>query len=440
MAKNWEKLLYEADRVEQANTQGNDKPYGSFVDSVSGDTEKVVIRNWAAKGRELTVSHPFVSSGSWIRALPEVGAQYLTTNRADASEPQLFATVSKGNEGRIDSYNKKLGVYRNLAPGEIEISSRGLAQNYFGSRAYNSSRAGTLLRVMDQGNLVISERSPIHQQKFLNASAGTILDESRIGLVSRPKNSWFNFFPKSNSKFMAEEYINMLNPAKSNPTNLFTSHRGHVVDLKGAEIKHKKTSLPLRLLQNYYAIDDTFTSMEIDQAGNYSIYLAQAAAEGFYLEVPNGNSKFKVKKDVDWDIEGSKSSIIKGSESKDITGSKNLTISKSFKISADSVDYTSKNTFNVTTKGYTLNSSADFSVKSTASLNMESQATAKFQGIAGTNIGSDASLTKIGGQLVTIAGGGPAVARVGDTAIGIGNLGVPVISIISTGSPKVTSG
>lgn len=437
---NWNKILYEADRIEQANKQGSDKPYGSFVDSISGDTEKVVIRNWAAKGRELTVSHPFISTGSWIRALPEVGAQYLTATRADDSDPQLFSTISKGNESRVDSYNKRLGVYRSLTPGEIEISSRGLAQNYFGSRAYNSSRAGMLLRVMDQDNLVISERSPIHLQKFLNNTSGAILDESRVGIVSRPKNTWSNFFPKINNKFLAEEYINLLNPAKSNPTVLFTSHRGHVIDLKGNEIKHKKTSLPLRMLQNYYAVDDTFTSFEIDHAGNYSLYLAQAASEGMYIEIPNGSSKYKIKKDVNWDIEGSKSSIIKGSESKDITGSKNTTISKALKISADSINYTAANAFTITSKGYDLNTSASFNIKATAEANIQSQTIAKLFGNSGTNIGSEASITQVNGQQIALAGGGLSVARVGDITIGIGNLGCPVISTISTGSPKVTCG
>lgn len=437
---NWTKTLYDADRTYQQNKQGGEKPYGSFVDSVSGDTEKIVIRNWAAKGRELTVPHPFISSGSWIRALPEVGAQYLTTSRADDSDPQLFATISKGNSGRVDSYNKKLGVYRGLAPGEIEISSSGLAQNYFGARSYNSSRAGTLLRVMDQDNLSISDRSPIHVQKFLNNTVGTILDESRLGIVSRPKNTWFNFFPKVNGKYLAEEYINLLNPAKSNPVSLFTSHRGHVVDVKGVEIKHKKTSLPLRLLQNYYAVDDTYTSFEMDNAGNYSVYLAQAAAEGIYTEVPNGNAKWKIKKDVIWDVEGNKNSIIKGSESKDITGSKNLTITKGFKIAADSVSYISKNMFTVTTKGYTLASSDTFSVKATAAITVESQATAKFSGTAGTNVGSGASITNVDGQQVNLAGGGLSVARIGDIAIGVGNLGCPVVVTIATGSPKVTCG
>lgn len=330
---NWTKTLYEADRTDQRNKQGMDKPYASYVDSVSGETEKVVIRNWAANGREVTVSHPFISSASWIRALPEAGAQYLTATRADDNEPQLFATISKGNESRVDAYNKQLGVYRGLTPGEIEISSNGIAQNFFGSRTYNSSRAGTLLRVMDQDNMSILDRSPMHTQKFLNNTAGTILDESRIGIVSRPKNTWFNFYPKVNSKFLAEEYINLLNPAKASPISLFTSHRGHVIDLKGREIKHKKTSLPLRLLQNYYAIDDTYTSFEIDNAGNYSTYLAQAAAEGIYTEIPNGHAKWKVKKDVGWDIDGNKNTILKGSESKDISGSKNTTITKSYKLS-----------------------------------------------------------------------------------------------------------
>lgn len=57
-----------------------------------------------------------------------------------------------------------------------------------------------------------------------------------------------------------------------------------------------------------------------------------------------------------------------------------------------------------------------------------------------------AKLTLQGGQVmlegtqVVLAGGGPPVARLGDTSIGIGNAGAPVISNITQGSPRVTSG
>lgn len=436
----WHDTIRKSDQLERSNKQGSDKPYGSYIETISGHTEKAIIRNWATKGRELDLPHPFISTASWIRALPDIGAQYLTTSRADDPNPQLFSTVAKNSSERIDSYQKRLGVYRNLSEGEIEISSSGLSQNYYGSRAYNSSRAGSLLRTMDQDNLSVIDRAPIHRKKLFNYESSKINDEYRLGIVSRPKNKWFNFYPKINDKFLAEEYLHLVNPSKSNPSTLILSQRGNVVDLKGNPIKHKRTSLPLRSLQNYYATDDTYTSNEIDQAGNYSLYLAQAASEGMYIEIPNGNWRNKIKKDLNWDIDGSQSSIIKGSSSFDISGSLTEIITKAYKISSESMNFISKNATTVETKGYNLNSTDGFSVKSSSAMSLESKASLSIHGIAGSKIGSGSSITDIEGQLVNLAGGGTSVARVGDMCIGIGNLGAPVVSTIASGSPKVTSG
>ena len=61
-------------------------------------------------------------------------------------------------------------------------------------------------------------------------------------------------------------------------------------------------------------------------------------------------------------------------------------------------------------------------------------------GSSKTSVGSGGSPTEVNGQQVKLAGGGPGVARVGDRAFGIGNLGAPVSSTIIQGSPKVLSG
>ena len=111
----WHDTIRKSDLLERSNRQGSDKPYGSYIETVSGDTEKAIIKNWATRGRELDLPHPFISTASWIRALPDRGAQYLTTSRADDPNPQLFSTVAKSSSERVDSYNKRLGVYEGLS-------------------------------------------------------------------------------------------------------------------------------------------------------------------------------------------------------------------------------------------------------------------------------------------------------------------------------------
>jgi hypothetical protein len=61
------------------------------------------------------------------------------------------------------------------------------------------------------------------------------------------------------------------------------------------------------------------------------------------------------------------------------------------------------------------------------------------------NISGNANITASGaafidGSAVLLGGGGPGVSRLGDRAVGTGNLGAPVTSTIIQGSPKVLSG
>ncbi len=90
---------------------------------------------------------------------------------------------------------------------------------------------------------------------------------------------------------------------------------------------------------------------------------------------------------------------------------------------------------------------ADISVDGKANVNIKAASaleatgdTAKVSGSSMTTVGSSSSPTKVDGQEVTLAGGGPGVARLGDRAFGIGNLGAPVSSVIIQGSTKVKSG
>jgi hypothetical protein len=86
-----------------------------------------------------------------------------------------------------------------------------------------------------------------------------------------------------------------------------------------------------------------------------------------------------------------------------------------------------------------LNSTGNTTVNSTGDVSVTTSATATFSGDGGTNVGGS-GVTNIDGSIVNLAGGGVPVARLGDMAVGVGNLGAPVISNIAQGSPKVTSG
>jgi hypothetical protein len=81
----------------------------------------------------------------------------------------------------------------------------------------------------------------------------------------------------------------------------------------------------------------------------------------------------------------------------------------------------------------------DVTISGGAEVSVSADAEATFAGDAITTVGGN-GITNVDGTLVLLGGGGAPVARVGDQVMGIGNLGIPVISTIILGSFKVLSG
>jgi len=84
-----------------------------------------------------------------------------------------------------------------------------------------------------------------------------------------------------------------------------------------------------------------------------------------------------------------------------------------------------------------INSSQKVKIDGTGGLEFTTDGEAKFKGTAKTEVGDSGSITMVNGQTVLIAGGGTSVAVLGATCIGVGNLGIPVMSTIIQGSSKV---
>ena len=96
-------------------------------------------------------------------------------------------------------------------------------------------------------------------------------------------------------------------------------------------------------------------------------------------------------------------------------------------------------TVNVT-GNVTVNTDGNAQISAQGNAEITAQGNAKFAGSGGTEVGDAGSMTQVQGTQVMLAGGGPGVARLGDRAFGIGNLGAPVSSTIIQGSTKVLSG
>ena len=86
-----------------------------------------------------------------------------------------------------------------------------------------------------------------------------------------------------------------------------------------------------------------------------------------------------------------------------------------------------------------INSDAKVEVIGAGGVDVKSDGSVKIEGTGSTDVGSGASVTNVNGSMVMLAGGGAPIARLGDMAVGTGNMGGPVISNIVQGSSKVFS-
>lgn len=89
---------------------------------------------------------------------------------------------------------------------------------------------------------------------------------------------------------------------------------------------------------------------------------------------------------------------------------------------------------------FTINVEGNATVNTNGNVTVSAEGTAEFKGSGGTTVGDSGASTNVDGSQVLLAGGGPGVARLGDRAFGIGNMGAPVSSTIIQGSSKVLSG
>jgi hypothetical protein len=428
MGGSWQSLLFKSNEEDKSKSQGQQRPFGATIKSVNPN-ERGKVSYYGNRDRDVSIPHPFISTGSWIRALPERGTEMLMLYRSDQGEPQLVNTFQRDTEKRVNAYRNGIGIYRALYPGEIEVNSVGLSQTFYSRRGYQSSKGGILHKEMNQDTLIIAQRSPTHQLQFLNYTSKDIKDEYRVGLLSRPENSWKVNYPKLQGNYTAEEYLNLTNPAKSNPETLFVRQAGHVLDLKGQPIKQTVTQKNLRYIEKYFNTSNNPTAYEVDDTGNILLKFAQESTEGYQIDIPAGNMVFKINKDFDSTVDGNYVQVVK--QATTYTHSKNYKITVTGKLthkSEDDATYTYTKC-NINADSHVINAKEE--------INHFSQATAQLVGLSATRVGGG-SPTQVLGTTVSLGGGAKPVARLGDKVIVY--LGpIPLPGSVVEGSPLVTS-
>jgi hypothetical protein len=404
----------------------------------------MAVNYFGNRDKKINLPHPFISTRSWIRAIPENGAAYTAIFRIDESAPQPLNTIQRNSAVRIEAYQNSTGLYRPLLSGEIEISSVGAAQVYASRRAILETRAGILQRFADQDALSVLDRAPLHRKLFLQAQNDKLGDEYRVGIVTRPKNTWEILYPQVRGSYAAEEYLQLANPAQASPAVLYLRQQGHVLDESGDPLYQTRTQIALRSQEVWYANDDSSTTRQVDEKGNVFDQLADAATEGYEMEVPAGNYKLSVNNDCEIQVNGHYQLSVGDSSTTTVGADYKLEVSAdaTYNYNGDltqniegSTTLTASGSLDLTcSAAVSLSATGEFSLDADAGVTIQSSAEATFSGEAMTTCGSSSGITNIAGTQVAIGTGGFPIARLGDMVVGNDSLGIPVVASIVTGS------
>ena len=242
--------------------------------------------------------------------MPDVGMSSLMSERMDTHEPEITrwynTQFSENNENdrstvspRVRSFQEEQELYRPLQPGELEISSKGLAQAYMSERPILDERAGIIKRWMNQDELESGAKAPLHRRVLHHNRSNAIGDEERFGTVKRPasgSNTETQFFRVGTG--FAKEHLRILSTGIASPAKLIDVREGNVMDDSGKIIRSGDTGKPLRHLGRYFTSAGQTCNTSIDEDGNVVVSAPFTAQVGGIAKFPAGDLQIQVGKSV----------------------------------------------------------------------------------------------------------------------------------------------
>ena len=284
--RNWKLAKRDQAHEPGAQAPGPGQSFRGVITAVNEDEETVTITHWG--GPQLSnIRHPYLGAQSWIRVMPEDGVGVFASHRSDTD---LIAIDSYDHDTghRVENYKGDKGShYRRLRKGEIEISSRGLAQAFFGRSGNLELRGGiTWMHLRNQG-MTIESMAPLHRRSHPWRSHGKLGWEERFGVVNRPgtvasvADRFINAGP-----IPAVEYYRAVSSLLPTITdgNMVEHHEGNLLDANGLPILGGPMNLPLRARSRWRTETRTEVTAEIDMVGNVSFKLPETAVSGFTVK------------------------------------------------------------------------------------------------------------------------------------------------------------
>lgn len=323
MARNVEtraQLLRKAAQKTSAKLQGADRPYFGFIKEYNAEADTTMVDSHGGR-RIIANPQPHLGRTAWMRAAPEAGMGTLLIVRSDSQEPehmrywhtdtQQRLLAFRGNAKNLINGSGELvsaEAFRPLDEGEIDITSRGGANLYMGSRPHIDMRAGIISMKMDQDEAEFGMKAPLHIRRGYQNDENAIKDEERFGVVRRQDAGSYvdKFFPddkgkrgKDASGFAKEHLIRMSNAQGASPAVLFDTRTGNAIDDEGMPYKLDDTGLNLRARAEYFTPAETSVLVQLDENGNFKIEHPVEANIGGTFILPAGTLKARIGKDFE---------------------------------------------------------------------------------------------------------------------------------------------
>lgn len=322
MARNVEtraQLLRKAKQKTSAKLQGADRPYFGFIKEYNAQADTTMVDSHGGR-RIIANPQPHLGRSAWMRAAPEAGMGTLLITRSDSQEPEHMRYWHTDTQQRLIDFRANAEslisgsgelvsaeAFRPLEEGEIDITSRGGANFYMGSRPHIDMRAGIVSLKMDQDEAEFGLKAPLHIRRGYQNDENTIKDEERFGVVRRQDAGSYvdKFFPDDKGKrgeeasgFAKEYLIRMSNAQSASPAVLFDTRTGNAIDDEGMPYKLDDTGLNLRARAEYFTPAETSVLVQLDENGNFKIEHPQESELGTFI-LPAGTLKARIGKDFE---------------------------------------------------------------------------------------------------------------------------------------------
>lgn len=315
------------ERIKQSEIPLKDSPTLGMILSVSGSDEQMSVSSSPSR---VTIVHPFMSMTSWDRAIPEAGSTVFVKYNKDVNEPVMTNYRLLTPKESIDNYNSGTGLYMELAPGEFQRLSSGLAYTYHSNKMAKESFAGLVGYTLDGESNTYLEKAPTFVKLLHQHEVGTIKDTYRLGVVRRPVTSVTTKIVKDvlNNCFAKEHTLILVNKKGV----LLDYREGNVVSDLGTFDICSATGNQLRSSKKVYTSSSNYTLKEIDNLGNIFIKTSKDAVSGLNLDVTSGRFVGSIGKDLsltvtnDISVLGNSDISLTSKKSVKIDGSTNIDI------------------------------------------------------------------------------------------------------------------